>query len=101
MGFDYFGSRQKGHHYYGRSVVCLPLQLSTDKPSGWEYSVAMFVGLNFTLVLFVVVAYAMIIYKSCASNRRMAQQGTERERRMKAKSRAAAVCFQVITLPVK
>ena len=50
VGFDYFGSRQKGHHFYGRSVVCLPLQLSTDKPSGWEYSVAMFVGLNFTLV---------------------------------------------------
>nr|XP_058955351.1 uncharacterized protein LOC131782625 isoform X1 [Pocillopora verrucosa] len=89
VGFDYFGSRQKGHHFYGRSVVCLPLQLSTDKPSGWEYSVAMFVGLNFTLVLFVVVAYAMIIYKSCASNRRMAKQGTERERRMKAKARAA------------
>ncbi|XP_066020687.1 uncharacterized protein [Pocillopora verrucosa] len=89
VGFDYFGSRQKGHHFYGRSVVCLPLQLSTDKPSGWEYSVAMFVCLNFTLVLFVVVAYTMIIYKSCASNRRMAKQGTERERRMKAKARAA------------
>ena len=89
VGFDYFGSRQKGHHFYGRSVVCLPLQLSTDKPSGWEYSVAMFVGLNFSLVLFVVVAYTMIIYKTCASSRRMAKQGTERERRMKAKSRAA------------
>ena len=89
MGFDYFGSRQKGHHFYGRLVVCLPLQLSTDKPSGWEYSVAMFVGLNFTLVLLVVVAYAMIIYKSCASNRLMAKQGSKRERRMKAKSRAA------------
>nr|XP_058955681.1 uncharacterized protein LOC131782962 isoform X10 [Pocillopora verrucosa] len=89
VGFDYFGSRQKGHHFYGRSVVCLPLQLSTDKPSGWEYSVAMFVGLNFILVLFVVVAYTMIIYKTCASSRRMAKQGTERERRMKAKARAA------------
>ncbi|PFX13309.1 G-protein coupled receptor GRL101 [Stylophora pistillata] len=56
VGIVYFGSRQKGHHFYGRSVVCLPLQLSADKPSGWEYSVAMFVGLNFTLVLFVIVA---------------------------------------------
>ena len=89
VGFDYFGSRQKGHHFYGRSVVCLPLQLSADKPSGWEYSVAMFVGLNFTLVFFVIVAYSMIIYKSCTSNRRLAQQGTERERKMKAKQRAA------------
>ncbi|PFX13735.1 G-protein coupled receptor GRL101 [Stylophora pistillata] len=89
VGIDYFGSRQKGHHFYGRSVVCLPLQLSADKPSGWEYSVAMFVGLNFTLVFSVIVAYSMIIYKSCTSNRRLAQQGTERERKMKAKHTAA------------
>ncbi|XP_022785551.1 G-protein coupled receptor GRL101-like [Stylophora pistillata] len=89
VGIVYFGSRQKGHHFYGRSVVCLPLQLSADKPSGWEYSVAMFVGLNFSLVFFVIVAYSMIIYQSCTSNRRLAQQGTERERKMKAKKRAA------------
>ncbi|PFX14315.1 G-protein coupled receptor GRL101 [Stylophora pistillata] len=89
VGIDYFGSRQKGHHFYGRSVVCLPLQLSADKPSGWEYSVAMFVGLNFTLVVFVIVAYSMIIYKSCTSNRRLAQQGTERESKMKTKQRPA------------
>ncbi|PFX15638.1 Carboxypeptidase N subunit 2, partial [Stylophora pistillata] len=38
---------------------------------------------------FVIVAYSMIIYKSCTSNRRLAQQGTERERKMKAKQRAA------------
>ncbi|XP_022806302.1 G-protein coupled receptor GRL101-like, partial [Stylophora pistillata] len=89
VGISYFGSRQKSHHFYGRSVVCLPLQLSADKPSGWEYSVAMFVGLNFTLVFCVIVAYSMIIYKSCTSNRHLAQQGTERERRIKAKQRAA------------
>ncbi|PFX12341.1 G-protein coupled receptor GRL101, partial [Stylophora pistillata] len=89
VGIDYFGSRQKAHHFYGRSVVCLPLQLSADKPSGWEYSVAMFVGLNFTLVFFVIVAYSMIVYTSCTSNRRLAQQGTARERKIKAKQRAA------------
>ncbi|PFX21594.1 G-protein coupled receptor GRL101 [Stylophora pistillata] len=89
VGIEYFGSRKKGHHFYGRSVVCLPLQLSADKPSGWEYSVAMFVGLNFALVFFIIVAYCMIIYKSCTSNRRLAQQGTKRERKMKAKQRAA------------
>ncbi|XP_022809498.1 uncharacterized protein LOC111346476, partial [Stylophora pistillata] len=89
VGIDYFDQGQKGHHFYGRSVVCLPLQLSADKPSGWEYSVAMFVGFNFTLVLFVIVAYSMIIYQSCTSNRRLAQQGTARERKLKAKQRAA------------
>ena len=87
VGLDYFGSPQRGHHFYGRSVVCLPLQLSSDKPAGWEYSVAMFVSLNFSLVFFVIVAYAMILYKSCASSWRMAQQGTKREK--KARSNAA------------
>ena len=87
VGLDYFGSPQRGHQFYGRSVVCLPLQLSSDKPAGWEYSVAMFVGLNFSLVFFVIVAYAMILYKSCASSWRMAQQGTKREK--KARSNAA------------
>ena len=87
VGIDYFGSPQRGHHFYGRSVVCLPLQLSPDKPAGWEYSVAMFVGLNFAFVFFVIVAYLMIFFKSFASSRRLARQGTEREK--KARSRAA------------
>lgn len=87
VGLDYFGSPQRGHHFYGRSVVCLPLQLSSDKPAGWEYSVAIFVGLNFSLVVSVIVAYVMILYKSCASSWRMAQEGTKREKR--AKSNAA------------
>ena len=87
VGIDYFGSPQRGHHFYGRSVVCLPLQLSPDKPAGWEYSVAMFVGLNFAFVFFVIVAYLMIFFKSFASSRRLAKQGTEREK--KARSRAA------------
>ena len=79
FGIEYFNDPFRYHSYYGRSVVCLPLQLSADKPAGWEYSVAVFVGLNFAFFLFIMVAYIMIFLKSYASSRRMARQGTARE----------------------
>ena len=79
FGIDYFEDPFRYHTYYGRSVVCLPLQLSVDKPAGWEYSVSVFVGINFALSLFIMVAYIMIFFKSYLSSRRMARQGTERE----------------------
>ena len=60
FGIHYFEDPASGHHYYGRSVVCLPLQLSSDKPAGWEYSVAVFVGLNLAFFIFVMVAYLVI-----------------------------------------
>ncbi|XP_022809438.1 G-protein coupled receptor GRL101-like [Stylophora pistillata] len=61
FGIRYFKAPNGGHHYYGRSVVCIPLQLSDYKAPGWEYSVAVFVGLNLAFVAFVVVAYLVIV----------------------------------------
>ncbi|PFX12006.1 G-protein coupled receptor GRL101 [Stylophora pistillata] len=61
FGIQYFKAPNEGHHYYGRSVVCIPLQLSDYKAPGWEYSVAVFVGLNLAFVAFVVVAYLVIV----------------------------------------
>ena len=87
FGIDYFEDPFRFHTYYGRSVVCLPLQLSSDKPAGWEYSVGVFVGLNFGLSLFIMVAYVMIFFKSYLSSRRLARQGTERE--IQARSQSA------------
>jgi hypothetical protein len=40
--------------YYSRSGVCLSLHLTPDPAPGWEYSVAVFLGLN--LVAFVIIA---------------------------------------------
>ena len=87
-GIQYFNDANGYHHYYGRSVVCLPLQLSDDFPAGWEYSVGIFVGLNFALFLFITVAYLMILCKSWLSSRRLAYQGTEREIQARAQSAA-------------
>ena len=60
FGLRYFEDLTTYHNYYGKSVVCLPLQLSRHKTEGWEYSVSVFVGLNFFLVIFITVAYLAI-----------------------------------------
>ncbi|XP_022781486.1 G-protein coupled receptor GRL101-like, partial [Stylophora pistillata] len=57
FGLRYFEDLKTYHNYYGKSVVCLPLQLSPDKTAGWEYSVSVFVGLNFFLFIFITAAY--------------------------------------------
>ncbi|CAD5123495.1 DgyrCDS11838 [Dimorphilus gyrociliatus] len=46
---DYFGS-----NFYGRSGVCVSLPLTADRPAGWQYSAAIFLGFNF--VCFVIIA---------------------------------------------
>jgi len=89
FGLTYFDHPYGYHTYYGRSVVCLPLQLTSKKPAGWEYSVAFFVGLNFAFFLFITVAYTMIFAKSYLSSRRMARQGTAREIQARSKSATA------------
>ena len=89
FGLSYFDHPYGYHTYYGRSVVCLPLQLTSKKAPGWEYSVAFFVGLNFAFVLFITVTYTMIFAKSYLSSRRMARQGTAREIQARSKSATA------------
>lgn len=46
---DYFGT-----NFYGRSGVCVSLPLTADRPAGWQYSAAIFLGFNF--VCFVIIA---------------------------------------------
>ncbi|CAH3158146.1 unnamed protein product, partial [Pocillopora meandrina] len=60
FGLRYFEDLTTYHSYYGKSVVCLPLQLSRHKTEGWEYSVSVFIGLNFFLFIFITVAYLAI-----------------------------------------
>ncbi|XP_068735325.1 uncharacterized protein [Montipora capricornis] len=86
FGIRYFHNPDAGIYYYGKSVVCLPIQLTPDFLSGWEYSAAIFVGLNLVFVLFIITAYLLIFYTTWSSKWRMAQQGTRRERKMKSSS---------------
>ena len=60
FGLDYFYDEKRSTGYYGRSAVCLPLQLSAEKLAGWEYSVAIFIVLNFVSFMFILFAYIIM-----------------------------------------
>lgn len=49
--FEYFDD------FYGRSGVCLALHITPDRPSGWEYSVFVFLALNLVLFLVIFASY--------------------------------------------
>ena len=70
----YFYDYQQRSHFYGRSPVCLPFELSSEKSSGWEYSTFVFLGLNGISFVFIVVAY-LVIYRN-ATKARMAVRST-------------------------
>lgn len=48
---DYF------QNFYGRSGVCLSLHITHQRPNGWEYSVFVFLILNFFSFFFIAIAY--------------------------------------------
>ena len=53
----YFYDLERKLHFYGKSSVCLPFQLSNKKLPGWQYSAFVFLGLNGTSFIFVIVSY--------------------------------------------
>jgi hypothetical protein len=56
----YFYDYENNVHFFGRSAVCLPFQLSSDRPAGWEYSVFVFLVLNGVSFFFMLVAYVLM-----------------------------------------
>lgn len=54
---DYFGNA-----FYGRSTVCLALPLTNGRPDGWEYSVALFLGVNLLAFVVMLACYGSIYY---------------------------------------
>lgn len=51
LDIDYFDN------FYGRSGVCLALHVTHQRPNGWEYSVFVFIALNF--ISFTVIAVSV------------------------------------------
>ncbi|CAH3166584.1 unnamed protein product, partial [Pocillopora meandrina] len=83
------GMRYFGDWYYGKNVVCLPLQLSPQLQEGWEFSTSIFIIFNFSLFIFIMIAYLAILLKSWSSSRRLGAHGTVREIRARAQSAQA------------
>ncbi len=49
-----------GGQFYSRSSVCLSLHITNEITPGWEYSVAIFHGLNFSCFVFIFCVYTYI-----------------------------------------
>ena len=46
--------------FYTRSAVCLALPLTRDRPAGWEYSTAVFIGFNFVVFSLIAAGQCLI-----------------------------------------
>jgi len=63
FGGRYFEDIRRGIKFYGRSSVCLPLQLSKLRPAGWEYAVAIYIAFNGLAFFFILLSYIAIFIK--------------------------------------
>ena len=66
MARGYFGDA-----FYGRSTVCLALPLTKDRPSGWQYSVGVFLVLNMVAFIVMVACYISIYVTVKYASRRL------------------------------
>ncbi|KAK3728040.1 hypothetical protein QZH41_004793 [Actinostola sp. cb2023] len=66
---SYFYDEKRRISFYGRSSVCLPLQLSSVRTAGWEYAVAIYIAFNGFAFLFILLSYVAIFVKVRASSK--------------------------------
>ena len=77
FGIGYFYDNEEKFGFYSRSSVCLPLQLSEDKHIGWEYSVAIFIAVNFASFMFIFFAYLVIFISRKKTSHASGLQNTD------------------------
>ncbi|XP_021913188.1 G-protein coupled receptor GRL101-like isoform X3 [Zootermopsis nevadensis] len=86
LHIDYF------QNFYGRSGVCLALHITPEKPSGWEYSVFVFLFLN--LISFSIIALGYLWMYVVA---RTTQQAVQKEQRASDNAMARRMTLIVAT----
>ncbi|EDO32738.1 predicted protein [Nematostella vectensis] len=80
--------------FYGRSGVCLPLHLTAEKPAGWEYSVFVFLVLNFISFMAIFILYFIMFIKIKQSHQ---LTGTGSHQRSATASIGSRMVFIVLT----
>ena len=97
VGLPYFGN------FYGRSGVCLAFHITPDKPSGWEYSVFIFLVVNCITFVTIAVSYAVMFVvarrtQKAVMRSRDAKAGDSMARRMTLIVATDFVCWMPIIL---
>ena len=92
FGFDYFFDKRRNVGFYGKSAVCLPLQLSTERQAGWEYAVGIFIVLNFVSFIYILIAYVVMFFTVKGVSKQVRSTNMNRESKM-----ARRMMFIVLT----
>ncbi|XP_015761044.1 PREDICTED: G-protein coupled receptor GRL101-like, partial [Acropora digitifera] len=82
LWFEYFYDKKRSVGFYGKSAVCLPLQLSAERMAGWEYAVGIFIGLNFVSFVYILVAYIVMFITVRNSSNKVRSTNLKRESQM-------------------
>ena len=82
FGLDYFYDDKRNVGFYGKSAVCLPLQLSSDRQAGWEYAVGIFIALNFASFVYILIAYIVMFFTVKRVSKNVRSTNMNRESQM-------------------
>ncbi|XP_072044794.1 G-protein coupled receptor GRL101-like [Amphiura filiformis] len=82
-----------GDAFYGRSTVCLALPLTAERPPGWEYSVAIFIGVNLAAFITMLVCYSAMYYVATTSSIHVGRHSESRMREIQLAMRMAFLVF--------
>ncbi|XP_067041821.1 uncharacterized protein [Acropora muricata] len=82
LGLEYFYDKKRSVGFYGKSAVCLPLQLSSERMAGWEYAAGIFIGLNFVSFVYILVAYIVMFMTVKNSSKKVRSTNLKRESQM-------------------
>ena len=91
-----------GEGFYGRSSVCLALPLTQEKTPGWEYSVAVFLALNFLSFLIILICYICIyiVAKRSSAKVRHSNKGVGKEIKLATKTMLIVATDMFCWLPI-
>ena len=78
----YFQDDESDARFYGHSAVCLPFQLSEDKPAGFEYSVAIYIVLKCVSFAFIFLAYIAIFTRVKRSSQNVKSKNLQKDTAM-------------------
>ena len=66
--------------FYSKSGVCLALPLTRDKPTGWLYSVFLFIGFNFLTIIMIIIGQ-WLIFSEVTSTAKKASSKSKKARK--------------------
>lgn len=82
FGLEFFYDKERDVGFYGKSAVCLPLHLSSERQAGWEYAVGIFIGLNFASFIYILAAYIVMFFTVKRVSKQVRSTNMNRESQM-------------------